>query len=262
MRSRKLMVTGGAQTKIAVYADSECALAPLDVHRELKKSGRITVSGSAVDMAHPEMQGQTQLDCLRWLPFAASVYKISPKLEDYLVVPVIIMPSDLSNRNCVGFPLRELLRFNADVGDCAYKTWKGQPTHLEHDNEDVTKAYGVIFDSFLRPMSSHGQGKVWKLLQLLAFDRTKHPELTSQIERGERNSYSMGAFVDAYTCSYCGADLGKCMHLDPKAKAPEFYLRDGVLVHKNVRGIKGFETSNVGDPAYYSAISDTVTVVS
>lgn len=246
--------------RIAVYADCEGFFKPISVHQEMKKSGRISEQAGKTVLAMPELSEGIPLDVTTWLPFAAPHYKISPRLEDYLVIPVIIMPSDLPNRNSVGFPLRELVRFLPEYGMQAYKTWKGQPTHLEHRNSDITKAYGVILDSFLRPMTTHGQNKIWKLLHLLAFDRTKHPELTTQIDSGEMNSYSMGAYIDSYTCSYCGADLGKCYHLNPKAQG-EFYELEGKLVHKNVRGIKGFETSAVADPAYVSAISDEIKVV-
>lgn len=254
---RKLMT----DRKFAVYADSELSYAPLSLHKELKKSGRVIANDQALVMNHPDMQGQAiPMDFQTWLPFAAPHYQISPNVKDYLLIPVIIMPSDLPNRNAVGFPLRELVRFNPEYGMQAYKTWKGQPTHLEHQNQDVTKAYGVIVDAFLRPMKTHGQNKVWKLMLLLAFDRLKHPELTSRIETGEVNSYSMGAFVDSYTCSICGSDLGKCHHLNAKQQG-QFYEYEGQLAFRNVRGIKGFETSAVADPAYVSAISDEIKVL-
>ncbi len=248
--------------RIAVYADSEFAYAPMSMHTEMKKTGRITAGvGSDLVLNHPEMESLAiPMDFASWLPFAAPQYKISPDVKDYVLTPVIIMPSDLPNRNSVGFPLRELIRFNPEYGMQAYKTWKGQPTHLEHANEDVTKAYGVIVDAFMRPMKGHGQNKVWKFMQLLAFDRSKHPEVTSRIESGEINSYSMGAFVDSYTCSICSADLGNCHHLNPKIQG-QFYEFEGQLAFKNVRGIKGFETSAVSDPAYVSAISDEIKVL-
>jgi hypothetical protein len=248
--------------QIAVYADSEFSYRPLMLHKEMKKSGSIVQSNNEkMLMQHPEMQGhQIPLDFETWLPFAAKPYHISPNVKDYVLVPVIIMPSDLPNRNGVGFPLRELVKFMPDYGVQAYKTWKGQPTHLEHQNQDVTKAYGVIVDAFMKPMKTHGQGKLWKLMLLLAFDRSKHPELTSRIETGEVNSYSMGAFVDGYTCSACGAELGGCHHLDPKQQG-QFYIQNGTLIFKNVRGIKGFETSAVSDPAYVSAISDEIKIL-
>lgn len=246
--------------KLAVYAFSELSYRPLSLHKELKKSGCVTAQSDTLVMQHPEIKAQIPLDFEGWLPFAAKPYHISPNIQDYLLVPVIIMPSDLPNRNGVAFPLRELVRFNPSLGRQAYKTWKGQPTHLEHKNDDITEAYGVIADAFLRPMKTHGQNKIWKLMLLLAFDKTKHPELTSRIETGEINSYSMGAFVDSYTCSICGADLGGCVHLNPKQPG-QFYEYGSQLAFRNVRGITGFETSAVADPAYVSAISDEIKVL-
>lgn len=69
-----------------------------------------------------------------WLPLAAEKYKISPKLEDYVCIPVVIMPSDLPNRNGIAFPYKELTAFNPNpyTKRVAYQTWEGSPTFYEH----------------------------------------------------------------------------------------------------------------------------------
>ena len=54
------------------------------------------------------------VDVEDWLPAASKQYHISPKLEDYIIVPVIAFFSDLPNRNSVGFPLQELIKFNPE----------------------------------------------------------------------------------------------------------------------------------------------------
>jgi hypothetical protein len=67
----------------------------------------------------------------------------------------------------------------------------------------------------------------------------------------------MGAYIGSFTCSYCGADVGNCRHID--ARNPRvMYTLAGKLVFRNVRDIEGFETSIVASPAYVSAISDTL----
>jgi hypothetical protein len=203
------------------------------------------------------MKGQTPipLDFNNWLPFSAPHYHISPDPADFILVPVIVMPSDIPNRNGVAFPLKELIAFSPDQGQQAYKTWKGKPTYLEHANNDITKAYGVIADSFMRPLKGWGGGKVWKVLLLLAFDRSKHADVADKIASGEYNSYSMGAWVGGYSCSYCGAEVGKCDHI--RANSNGMYHLNGKMVFRNCHDIVGFECSSVSTPAFISAISDT-----
>lgn len=248
--------------RIAVYADSEQVLAPIDLYKETQKSGLVTASASTMAIQTPDMRKagiDVPMDFTSWLPFAAPHYHISASLKDYVLTPVIIMPSDLPNRNAVGFPLSQLIEFNPALGKVAYKTWKGKPTHYEHQNTDITKAYGVIVDTYLRKMEGYGQGKIWKLLALLAFDRSKHPDFCTRVLSGDMNSYSMGAYISSYTCSFCHSPVGQCSHLNPKASG-EIYILNGKLVFKQVCGVEGFETSGVESPAYISAISDTLLI--
>lgn len=240
-------------------------LQTIDLHRHLtKKSGSAELLGdNSLVVRTPQMESvglSIPLDIHTWLPFAAPHYRISPKLEDYVLTPVIVMPADLPNRNRVAFPLSQLIEFQPDVGMQAYKTWKGQPTFREHRNDDITQSYGVIADSFLRKMKGFGGGKVWKVLLLLAFDRNKNPDTVSRILSGEYNSYSMGAYVNSYTCSYCNMVVGNgCPHLSLKDN--RMYVLNGKLVFKNVIGVRGFECSVVATPAFTSALSDTLIVM-
>jgi hypothetical protein len=71
----------------------------------------------------------------------------------------------------------------------------------------------------------------------------------------------MGALVKESLCSYCGKEVGKCPHIDPKEQVV-FYEKDGHLVHRIMRGVLGIETSVVGSPAWLTATSDFVTPVS
>lgn len=247
----------------AVYSDVETGLAPLEFHRELKKSGKVsTASTGELVVDHPAIRDNTSqlsipLDLLTWLPFASKEYHISPDVNDYVGVPVIIMPSDLANRNGVGFPLRQLIRFDPEMGRQAYKTWKGMPTYSEHQNDDYTKARGVIADSLMRKLVGFSGNQVWKVLLFLLFDRSKYPDVANRILTGETNSYSMGAWVNSYECSLCHAELGKCHHIDPKEphKIKEY---GNELAFRHAIGIRGFECSEVATPAYISAISDHV----
>lgn len=248
----------------AVYSFVESGLSPIDVHKESKKSGLMSVASTGeLVLDHPAIretdgsQIHIPLDLKTWLPFAAKVYHISPDPSDYVIVPVIVMPSDLPNRNGVGFPLTELIKWDPEVGRQSYKTWKGMPTYSEHQNDDYTKARGVIADAMMRKLHGFNQGRIWKVLLLLTFDRSKYPDVAHRILTGETNSYSMGAWVSSYQCSYCNAEVGKCSHIRPNQTGVISNI-NGELVYRKAIGIRGFECSEVATPAYISAISDQV----
>ncbi len=213
---------------------------------------------------------QTMVTAPDWIPFAAEAYHTSNKVSDYFIIPTIIMPSDLPNRNAAAFPLAELTKFSPDIGDLAYRGWKGKPVHVEHINQDPTKAIGAVVDVSMRPLKNTS---MWKVITLLAVDRTKNVPITSAILRGERKHYSMGAMVKGHTCSVCGArgDIQKghrtrydglacgTQHaaLERNGQFKVFDTAKGgkTLGFLNVYDIKPFEVSSVSVPAYVSADS-------
>jgi hypothetical protein len=247
-------------SKLFCTSDSYSPLVnPLEVHT-LTKHQKVTSSSTEFEIKDGREIGfdkaHQTLDWTQWLPFAAKKYNVSADANDYLITPVPIMPSDLANRNGVGFPLKELIEFNTEYGMQAYKTWKGKGTFVEHANEEPLASKGMIVDSFLRPIQGSG-GKVWMVVNLLAFDRTKDPDLCRSILKGDMNSYSMGAWVETYTCSYCNAEIGQCAHLHPQEPL-DFYMLGDTLVYRKVKKPVGFETSAVATPAYQVAISDVL----
>jgi hypothetical protein len=258
--------------KEAVYAYAPQSFAPIDLHKESKKSGSLILSnkvatgGSILELSSPDLAEQgvdgVEMDMKNWLPYAAPAYNISSDMKDYLMVPTVIMPSDLPNRNGAAFPLRELIKFHPHLGQQAYKTWKGKPTYFNHKNDVLEEARGVIADSSMRKMTEFGGGKIWKVLLFLTFDRSKHPDMCQDIMNGDLNSYSMGAWVSSYTCSYCGHEIGgrECTHLF-KSNPSQMYVINQDLVFRNCVGIEGFECSAVDTPAYISAISDAVSTM-
>ena len=201
-------------------------------------------------------------ECNIWLPFAAKEYRLSPNIRDYVLVPIPAFFSDIPNTNGDSVTIQELLRFKPDYGMQAYKTFRGQPTFVEHDNKDYTKAKGVILDVFLRKIVGLGGDKFWKVIMLLAYDRTKDPELAERILKKEENAYSVGYYFKGYKCSICGATVmqgqkgGGCMHTRPRQ--PTYKLNDGRLVYRQCIDIKGFECSSVGNPAFVSAVGPQV----
>lgn len=231
----------------------------IDIHKQSKKSGSLDRSkdGMTVTANFSESEAfKEYLDITTWLPFAAKKYNISPDINDYLILPVFTIPTELPNRNGVAFPLKSLLEFQPEYGMQSYKTFKGKPTFYEHNNEDHTKAYGVIADAFLKQLKGYSQNKVWKLVKLLCFDRTQNVDVTGRLGTGELKTFSMGAYVNDYYCSYCNALLGQCNHI--KKGRVDFYELNGKLVCKNVDGVVGFENSCVETPAYAMSIGTKI----
>ena len=231
----------------------------IDIHKQSKRSGSLISNKKGIEVTSSLDESnnfQETLDITTWLPFAAKKYNISADIKDYLILPVLTIPTDLANRNGVAFPLKSLLEFQPEYGMQSYKTFKGKPVFEEHSNEDHTKAYGVIADAYLKPLVGYSNNKIWKLIKLLCFDRTQNIDATTRIANGETNTYSMGAYVDEYYCSYCNAKLGNCNHI--KKGRVDFYELNGKLVYKNVSGVIGFETSLVNVPAFSTAINTKI----
>lgn len=206
------------------------------------------------------------LDFPTWLPFAAKTYNISPNIDDYILVVAPICPSDIPNRNGIAFPLRELTTFQPPpINRMSYKAWTGCPMHLEHANQVHTDAYGVVLDASLHKISGYGDGKLWKVMGLFAIDKTKYPEMADKIARGEINTYSMGAYVDYFTCSYCDSKVGEhshCEHVRDQTvinwKEYRDYDSSRHIAFLNAHGISPIEVSIVASPAWTTALSDTI----
>lgn len=254
------MSTSPFGKNFSVYADANYNGAPLECFSmEKEKSKLILSSGdNLVDLTK-----STLVRAQESLPFFAELYNISAKLSDYLIVPVIIMPSDLPNRNGVGFPYSELVRANVDAGQLTYQTWTHKPTFADHNNRDHTKAKGIILASSFRPIT-RSRGNLYKVIVLAAFDRSRDPVLANQILTGERNAYSMGAWTNYFTCSFCQARHGAkadCEHIS-LARPKMSILRDKQgnkqLVFLQGREPIGFELSSVKQPAYLSAVTNDI----
>lgn len=228
---------------------------PTELHGISKKSNSVSLKGAVTGDV-----GERTIDANLWLPGAAKSYHLSPNLSDYILVPVPSVISEMPNTNGDSVIKEELLRFMPEFGQLAYQTWKGKPTHVEHDNKDITKAKGIIFDVFLRRLPQFAGNHV-KVIKLLGFDRTKDPALCDAILTRKVNTYSLGMYFKSYTCSICGHQVGKglgtpCIHTRPRRKTYKF--PDGRLAYRQCEYITGFETSVVADPAYVVANSDHI----
>lgn len=213
----------------------------------------IKISSSSVISTYPELP-QRPVGFEAKLPWLCKTMHLSSDPNDYFFFPVPILYSDLPNRNGVGFPLQELLAWNPDLKCQAYEGWRFAPMFEEHRSDDIEKSIGVVADVALTPIKGFGAGKLWKVMALAAIDRTKDRDLASQVESGKINTYSMGAMVGSFYCSYCGKE--ECSHIDPDPSKVNFYELNGKLVYKLCRNISPYELSVVRDPAFLTAISD------
>lgn len=195
------------------------------------------------------------IDANAWLPMAAEHYNISPNIRDYVLAPIPATITSIPNTNGDCFTTKRMLEFRPDLGQLVYKTFKGKPTHVEHINKDWSIAKGVIFDSYLKPLQGF-KGNHARLILLLAFDRTRDPELTHKIATHKLNTYSIGAHYNAYECSVCGhiteqSTMRLCSHT--KLKVPTYRNNMNQLVYRKLMNFVGFECSAVEDPAFVSA---------
>lgn len=210
------------------------------------------------------------LDYRTWLPYSAKTYKISPHIEDYILVITPICPSDIPNRNGIGFPLNELVAFQPPpMNRQVYAAWKGCPVHLEHDNEVHERAYGVILDTKFTPITGYGKSKLWKVMGLLAIDKNKNPDIAQKVLNKEINTYSMGALVEGFSCSYCGTQVQRingrlfhCNHISGDPQRVDWKLiqdaKGSHVAYKRAHNITPIECSIVGSPAWSPALSDEV----
>lgn len=215
-----------------------------------------------VEIAKPEIVNHMDLG---WLPFAAPVYHISPRIEDYVIMTIPICPSDFPNRNGIGFPLKELVAFQPPpMNRRVFEAWKGCPLHLEHDNEDCTKAYGVVLDTALKRITGYGQDEHWKVMGLIGVDKNKHPDIAQKVLSGELNTGSMGALANDFSCSVCHRPVVankflNCNHVsgpgDVNWKLVDYQGKQHIAF-LNAHGLSPIEFSLVGSPAWTQALTD------
>ncbi len=127
--------------------------------------------------------------------------------------------------------------------------------HIDHENKDPLKAKGVIFDASLQFIPAYD---VWKIRILAGWDRTKDPWLVDQIVRKKRTGYSMGALVENFVCSACGAidtNVSKCRCMQ---KGKGAVTADGKLVYTCCVGVNYIENSSVEDPADITADTEAI----
>lgn len=256
-------------------SDKELAVAyslgsvPTPLHGVQKNSdGTVSISAQAAG-------GEAQtIEANIWLPRAAEYWGLSKDINDYILVPVPAMVTDLPNTNGDSVSLKEFLAWNPEQGRQAYKTWEGRPMYVEHQHKPEW-VRGLILGTYMRPIRKFPG--YYKLVKLAALDRTRDPQRVQRVLDRELNTFSMGMFYSAYYCSICGHLAGKgianpCSHTRPRR--PTYAMPNNRLAYRRCLNITGFELSlleNVGgrhgadgyklgygDPSYVSAIGETI----
>ena len=220
---------------------------------DVPKNNYISVSSSIAGVSG------ARLDAHMWLPMCAPIYEISPNLNDYLVVPVVTVVSDLPNTNGDYIEREEIMAFNPHFGMCFYNTFKGKPVQVEHDNAVLNRARGVILDCYVSPLKGFS-GKRCKIVQLLAIDKSKDRKTAQEVAQGLINTYSVGAKYQAYQCSISGKIYKPNQQPGQftQPNVPTYRAENGQLVFRKLKNLYGFETSIVKNPAFVSALSDDI----
>ena len=170
--------------------------------------------------------------------------------EKYLAIPILEIHPDVGSMNV----------YNLQIGPQATFTANNFVVH--NCNTDITKANGIILDTYLQPIRQF-TGNHIKLVKLLAFDSRKDPSSCSKIRNKLVNTTSMGMYYSSFICSLCGNAIGKgfgklCNHTQPKRKT---YMEpySNRLVYRMCQNVVGFECSllsTYNDPAFVNSIFD------
>ena len=119
-----------------------------------------------------------------------------------------------------------------------YKTFIGKSVFVDHENENVEKARGIIIDAVY-----NNKGKFVELLK--AVDKKAYPELARGVELGYITDTSMGCRCGKSICSICGnvatTEEDFCEHI-LNYKGSTF---NGLPVWEDNRDIEFFEDSFV-----------------
>ena len=219
----------------------------------------------AVEVSEQPNEEIQKLD-LNWLPFAAKTYHISANIEDYVILNMPMMPSDIPNRNGIAFPIQELVKYQPPpVTRQVFRAFTGTPVHLEHQNEDCTTALGVVLDTTLTKITGYNGGAHWKVMGLIAVDKHKYPDIAKKMLSGELSTGSMGAMAESFSCSICGAEAFRdpwknCGHIKSTGQVNWTPIKaangDMQIAYLNAHNLSPIEFSLVADPAWCIAAAD------
>lgn len=136
--------------------------------------------------------------------------------------------------------------FSADELRNSYKTFIGKAIFVDHNNENVEQARGIIMDAVFNE-----RGKFVELLK--AVDKKAYPELARGIEAGYITSTSMGTRCAYSICSICGNKAHTEEEFCDHIKNHKGSVLNGLKVWEDNRNCEFFEDSFVSIGADPSA---------
>lgn len=191
---------------------------------------------------------------------ASKVVKIAPKEDDFLYVRVravsagnvVDRPDGTAELIAIDDFYKELkkhsknARLANDNGDFfsyeelkkTYKTFVGKSAFVDHQNENVENARGIILDAIWNE-----KGKFVELL--IAVDKVGYPELARGIEIGIITDVSMGCRCGTSICSVCGNEAKTEEDFCDHVKYYKGSSFQGTPVFEDNRDIEFFEISFV-----------------
>jgi len=186
-------------------------------------------------MAHRKVVAASQ-------KIALSGFDFSPADDSYLYAAFYACGAPYPNSNKDAFTVEELT-------DC-YDTFIGKPVYINHANDDLTRARGVIIDAICH--FDEEEDSCWVEI-LIELDKETFPYLAQLIENGDIDTVSMGCNLDYTECSVCGniayTDADFCEHIQNKMQNDAYEI---------CHGVEFFEISLVYDPADPNAVITAV----
>lgn len=212
----------------------------------------------------PDLSVLNRSNTLSMVKTASKVVKIAPKEDDFLYVRVRavsagnviehdngyaeLVPMEILMENLDKYGKK--IRGANDNGDFfaydelkrTYKSFIGKSAFVDHKNDNVEEARGIILDAIWNE-----RGKFVELL--IAVDKKAFPELCRGIEMGYITDVSMGCRCGKSICSVCGNEAVTeedfCNHI-LTGKGREI---DNKPVFEDNRDIEFFEISFVSQGA-------------
>jgi hypothetical protein len=204
------------------------------------------------------------LDMSNLVKTASKVVKIAPKEDDFLYVRVravsagnvIEQPDGSAQHIDIDEYLKNLKMYGNRSRGCnsngdffsyeelkrTYKTFIGKSAFVDHNNENVENARGIILDAIWNE-----RGKFVELL--IAVDKKGFPELCRGIEMGYITDVSMGCRCSKSVCSYCGNEAITEDEFCEHVKMYKGGTYNGIPVFEDNRGVEFFEISFVSEGA-------------
>lgn len=211
------------------------------------------------------LNDSSTLKATKGLVRTAKVVKVVPKESDFLyirdravsagnviehgpdaeveVVPMDVLYADFAHYG----PIVRGANSNGDFWSVdelknSYRTFIGKSVFVDHKNESVDDARGIVLDALYNDR--------WHFVEVLeAIDKVAFPQLAAAIEKRYVTGTSMGCYVQKGICSICGhvADVNNdpCEHIE-RFKGMTY---NGLPVWEQNEGCEFFENSIVTVPA-------------